>query len=62
MGFHAVRQAPLWLAAGTQMKVTFFWRHNTQVALGQISETRIAITLVETLAGFASAMNTFNLL
>ena len=57
---HAIGFAPFRLPAGAQAKMAFFRAHDAAVAGGQLSETRIAVALTETLFGGAIAMNTAN--
>ena len=55
---HAKLFAPLWLAAGTQMKVTFLRADDTGVTARQLSETREAMALIKTLLRFTPAVDT----
>ena len=54
---HAVLLAPLGLAASTRCKMALLGTDDTTVALRQSHETRVAVPLVETLVGFAIAMD-----
>jgi hypothetical protein len=42
--------------------MTFFGRNDTEVALGETSETGVAITLAKAFPGDTTAVNAFNLL
>src|SRR5690606_33464777 len=57
---HAEMFAPHWFAAGACVVVTTLRGNNAAVALGQLLETWIAVTLTETLVAVASAMHAGN--
>ncbi len=53
---HAELRAPVRIAAGAELVVAFFRADNAGVALGQLLEAGIAVTLAETLVGLAPAV------
>ena len=53
---------PFRLSTGTEMKVAFFRRDDTEIALREAGETGIAITLTEALFGSPAAVYTADLI
>ena len=52
---------PTRLPAGALIKMTFFGMYNARITLCQLLKTRKAMSLIETLVGFPTTVNTVNI-